>query len=174
MEKESVPYTSREGRRADSSLGFKERINYLRQLSRLAWHDVRIKRFLKFCAVGASGTVIGLGLLALFVQVAGLNKTASVAISYEISIITNFILNELWTFRDRRTHGRRSFLTRGLKFHLVSLVGGGINLGVFAMAYKIGGVYYILSEVIATAVAMLWNFFFNVAWTWRGKPGDTT
>lgn len=163
-----VPYTFRE--RGKSNLTSKEQINYLKHLSKLAWYDGGLKRFVKFCAVGASGTVVGLGLLALFVQVAGLNKTVSVAISYEIAIVNNFLLNESWTFSDRRTRGQKSFLMRGLKFNLVSLVGGGINLGVFSLAYKIGGVYYILSEVLAIAVAMLWNFFSNVTWTWRTKP----
>jgi len=165
-----VPYTFRGRERGKSNLTFKQQINYLRHFSRLAWYDGGLKRFVKFCTVGASGTVVGLGFLALFVQVASLNKTVSVAASYEIAIINNFILNELWTFRDRRTPGQKSFLMRGLKFNLVSLVGGGINLGVFSLAYKMGGIYYILSEVIAIAVAMLWNFFSNVTWTWRTQP----
>ncbi len=166
-----VPYAFKEREGGKSNLTAKEQIKYLKHLSRLAWYDGGTKRFVKFCAVGASGTVVGLGLLALFVEAGGLKETLSVAMSYEISIITNFILNELWTFSDRRTPGLKSFTMRGLKFNLVSLVGFGINLGVFSLAYKIGGIYYILSEVIATAVAMFWNFFSNITWTWRTQSG---
>ena len=167
-----VPYTFRERERGKSNLTAKEQINYLKHLSRLVWDEGGVKRFIKFCMVGASGTGVNLGLLALLVEVAGLNATLAVGISYEISIITNFILNEFWTFRDKRTPGLKSFLVRGLKFNLVSLVGWGINLAVFSLAYRIAGVYYILSEVIAIAVAMLWNFFSNVTWTWQTKARE--
>jgi dolichol-phosphate mannosyltransferase len=165
-----VPYTFKERERGKSNLTAKEQINYLKHLYQLARYDGGIKRFLKFCVVGASGTGVNLGLLALFVEIGGLNEILSVALSYEISIITNFILNDFWTFSDRRTPGWRSFLTRGYKFNLVSLVGWGINLAVFAIAFKIVEIQYILSEVLAIACAMLWNFFANVLWTWRVKP----
>ncbi len=167
-----VPYTFKERERGKSNLTSKEQINYLQHLSRLAWYDGGIKRFIKFCIVGASGTGVNLGFLALFVEVAGLTEILAVALSYEISIISNFILNELWTFSDRRTPGLNSFVIRGLKFNLVSLVGWGINMAAFTICFKVIGINYIVSEVIAIAFAMLWNFFSNVTWTWRTKPKE--
>jgi dolichol-phosphate mannosyltransferase len=123
--------------------------------------------------VGASGAGVNLGFLALFVEVAGLDKIIAQVPSYEISILTNFALNEAWTFRDRRLPGTRSVLVRAVKFNLVSLVGWGINFAVYTLALKVAGINYIVSQVIAIAVAMMWNFFSNVTWTWRTKPrGD--
>jgi dolichol-phosphate mannosyltransferase len=165
-----VPYTFKERERGKSNLTAKEQINYLKHLYRLAWDEGGIKRFLKFCVVGASGAGVNLGFLALFVEVAGLNKIVAQIPSYEISILTNFAFNEFWTFSDRRTPGLGPFLMRALKFNLVSLVGWGINLAVYALALKVAGINYIVSQVIAIAVAMMWNFFSNVAWTWKTKP----
>lgn len=119
--------------------------------------------------VGASGFCVNLGLLALFVEVAGMNKVWAQVPSYQISIWTNFAFNEFWTFSDRRTPGTRSFLIRAIKFNLVSQVGWGINLGVYYLALKVVGIHYIVSEIIAIAVAMMWNFFSNVIWTWKTK-----
>lgn len=167
-----VPYTFKERERGKSNLSAKEQINYLKHLYRLAWDDGGIKRFLKFCVVGVSGAGVSLGFLALFVAVAGLNKIVAQIPSYEISILTNFAFNEFWTFGDRRTPGLESFLMRALKFNLVSLVGWGINLAVYALALKVAGINYLVSQVIAIAVAMMWNFFFNVAWTWKIKPKE--
>jgi dolichol-phosphate mannosyltransferase len=101
------------------------------------------------------------------VEVAGSNKIIAQIPSYEISILTNFAFNEFWTFSDRRTPGLRSFLIRALKFNLVSLIGWGINMAVYSLALKVAGINYIVSQVIAIAVAMLWNFFSNVLWTWK-------
>ncbi len=162
-----VPYIFKERERGRSNLTAKEQINYLKHLYRLAWDDGGIKRFIKFCVVGASGAGVNLGFLALFVEVAGVNKIVAQIPSYEISILTNFAFNEFWTFSDRRTPGLSPFLVRALKFNLVSLVGWGINLAVYALALKVAGINYIVSQVIAIAVAMLWNFFSNVFWTWR-------
>jgi dolichol-phosphate mannosyltransferase len=167
-----VPYTFKERERGKSNLTAKEQINYLKHLYRLAWDDGGLKRFLKFCVVGVSGAGVNLGFLALFVEVAGLNKIVAQVPSYEISILTNFAFNEFWTFSDRRTPGLKPFLMRALKFNMVSLVGWGINFAVYTLALKVAGINYIVSQVIAIAVAMMWNFFSNVAWTWKTKPKE--
>ncbi len=164
-----VPYTFKERERGKSNLTFREQLNFVKHLCRLAWFEGDIKRFVKFGMVGASGAGVNLGLLALFVQVAGMDEIVSVALSYEISILTNFMLNEIWTFRDRRVPGRKSLLIRAVKFNMVSLVGWAINLAVFSMVFKIAGIHYIVSEIIAIGAATLWNFFANVKWTWRPR-----
>jgi dolichol-phosphate mannosyltransferase len=167
-----VPYTFKERERGRSNLTAKEQINYLKHLSRLAWHDGGLKRFVKFCIVGISGFGVNVGLLALFVEIVGMNKVWAQVPSYQISILTNFAFNELWTFSDRRTPGLRSFLMRAIKFNLVSQVGWGINLGVYYLALNRAGIYYIVSQIIAIAVATMWNFFSNVIWTWKTKPKE--
>lgn len=48
----------------------------------------------------------------------------------ELSIISNFLLNDRWTFKDRR-HAERPFWRRGLDFHVISLVGALMQLVVF-------------------------------------------
>ncbi|MFC2058018.1 glycosyltransferase [Chloroflexota bacterium] len=166
-----VPYTFRNRERGKSNLNAREQISYLKHLYRLAKSKGWIVRFLKFCAVGVSGAGVNLGLLRLFVEVAGLQENLAVAISYQISILSNFALNEVWTFRDRRIPGRKSVFVRATKFILVSEVGWGINMAVFALMFNVAGIYYIVAEVIAIAVAMMWNFISNVAWTWRTEPG---
>ncbi|MEE2755618.1 MAG: GtrA family protein [Myxococcota bacterium] len=87
--------------------------------------------FLKFCTVGASGVVVNLGMLALLRQLDTRSSFAS-AIAIFISIITNFIMNELWTFRDRRTTS--GMVMRALRFQLVSLVGALVQWTVFLVS----------------------------------------
>ncbi len=167
-----VPYTFKERERGESNLTLKEEVNFLKHLLQLVRFEGMVPRFIKFCIVGASGAAVNLGLLALFVEVFGLNETLAVVISYEISILNNFVWNELWTFRDRRYTGGWSILGRAVKFNVVSLGGFAINLAVFSLLFNVLDVFYILSEALAILCAMLWNFFVNVKWTWRAKRGD--
>ncbi len=164
-----VPYTFKERERGKSNLTIREELNFLKHLGRLGWIEGDIKRFIKFCTVGASGAGVNLGLLAFFVEVVGLYETLAVVISYEISILNNFIWNELWTFRDKRASAGGSVLSRAIKFNLVSLGGFSINLAVFALLFNLFGVFYIISEAVAILSAMLWNFFANLKWTWRAR-----
>jgi dolichol-phosphate mannosyltransferase len=164
-----VPYTFKERERGKSNLTLREQLNFLRHVSRLAWFDRDIKRFLKFCVVGASGTFVYLGLLALFTETAGLFYVLSAALAYEISIVNNFTWNELWTFRDKRASAGGSILIRALKFNLVSLIGLGIHEAVLTFFTEVTGLFYILSAIIAIFCAVIWNFFANVKWTWRSR-----
>jgi len=141
-------------------------------------------RFLKFCAVGASGVLVNLGCLALLADVLGLNQNLSAALAIELSINTNFAVNELWTFRDRRRDAGR-VSRRWLKFHLVSAVGAALQWLTFvtlnfAVASALGvgwrllegadvGSWIYVSQLAGIAVATLWNFFANFYWTWRQR-----
>jgi len=167
-----VPYIFKERERGKSNLTFNEQLNFLKHLSHLAWFEGKIKRLIKFCIVGASGFCVNLGLLAIFVEVVGMHKVWAQIPSYQISILTNFMFNDFWTFSDRRTPGLKSFLIRAVKFNLVSQVGWGINISVYYVALNFAGIYYIVSQIIAVAVATMWNFFSNLIWTWRQKQGE--
>ena len=147
-------------------------LNNPKHLFRLVWDNAGIRRFLKFCITGGIATGINLGLLALFVEKAGLDKILSAVLSFAISIPASFALNEIWTFRERRGLSQTSLLVRIVKFILLGLVGWGINIAVYSLSLKVVGIYYIISEMIAIVVTVLWNFFSNSRWTWTTKPGD--
>jgi putative flippase GtrA len=87
-------------------------------------------RFIKFCTVGASGVVVNLALLACFAEGLGIQVNLASALAIEASINSNFFINELWTFKDRRQRAV-GVLRRLLRFHLVSVVGGVIQWSVF-------------------------------------------
>jgi putative flippase GtrA len=144
-------------------------------------------RFLKFCTVGASGVLVNLGCLALLADLVGLNQNLSAALAIEVSINTNFLVNELWTFRDRSARAGR-LSRRWIKFHLVSAVGAALQwltfvISNFALASvydaewtlrggaEIGNWIY-FSQLVGIGVATLWNFFANFYWTWRQRPSE--
>jgi putative flippase GtrA len=87
------------------------------------------RRFMKFAAVGATGVFVNLGTLALLRRLHVHTNLAS-ALAIELSILSNFTINHLWTFGDRRG-AQVSLLHHGAKFHLVSAAGGLLQFAVF-------------------------------------------
>jgi dolichol-phosphate mannosyltransferase len=132
------------------------------------------RRFIKFCIVGGSGVPVNLlctwiGYHAVF---AALEQTWRRAAAYllgiGISIFTNFLLNDLWTWRDREK-ATRGFLGRVARFYLVSSVAAALQFGV-AMGLSEGlGLHYLLAQLAGIALATAINFLVNNLWTFRGK-----
>ena len=88
------------------------------------------RRFAKFGAVGATGVIVNLGTLAVLRKFAVHTNLAS-AIAIELSILSNFLINHLWTFGDRRSEGGPTLGHHLFRFHLVSLGGGIIQFVIF-------------------------------------------
>lgn len=87
-------------------------------------------RFIKFGIVGASGVVVNLLALWVFQQL-GIRSSFASALAIQVSILSNFLINDGWTFRDRRVG---NIVARATRFQLVSLVGAGVQWVVFLLA----------------------------------------
>jgi dolichol-phosphate mannosyltransferase len=170
-----VPYTFRVRERGKSKLSARQQIDYLKHLYSLMRRTGELVRFLKFCLVGASGVLVNQGLLWLLTQDVGLRSGLRLslpsAIAIECSILSNFTLNDFFTFPDRRLQGWKSFLMRLGRFNMVSLPGLAINMGILLLlTNQFGGEeYYLLFmfNLCGIAVAMLWNYLVNSWWTWK-------
>jgi dolichol-phosphate mannosyltransferase len=126
-----------------------------------------LKILIKFIAVGLTGVVVNEGIYLLLTRFGGMAAYDywAVAIGIEVSIITNFILNDTFTFAKHRAG--RSFLGRLLKFNLICITGALIQEGVFLLFTRVFGVYDLLSNFIGIVAAFLWNYFVNRNWTWK-------
>ncbi len=164
---EEVPYTFKERERGESNLTFREQLNYLKHLSRLAWYDGDVKRFLKFCVVGTTGFGVNLGFFWILTRIAHLYDLLALIIALEISILSNFALNDLWTFRDKRTGGLKALVVRAVKFNMVSSGAVAIYYAVYTPLTRLLEVYDHLALLFAIFVGLVWNFMMNFLWTWK-------
>jgi len=156
-----VPYRFGLRKKGESKLGGKVIKEYLKMLIRELWSQYG--KFIRFCIVGGSGVVVNIGLLYLLTEFGGLYYLFSSALAIETSIITNFILNNYWTWKNKH----KGFFNRLVKFNLVSLVALVINIGILFFMTEIMGVWYILSNLIGILISMLINFWFNDKWTFK-------
>ena len=123
------------------------------------------KTFIKFAIVGASGVLVNLGFFSLFLMME-INKYIASPIAIELSIIWNFLLNNYWTFRWRKTGSRTRI--RGLKFNLVSVIALGVSYGTFvALSIAFPDTKPQFHQLIGIVPATLVNYFLNSYWTFR-------
>jgi len=128
------------------------------------------RRFIKFNLVGLTGVLVNEGLLVLLVAYGAYYLSAS-AVAIEVSILSNFVLNDLWTFRDRR-HGH--VVTRLLKFNGLMLVGLAVNLAILYFGTDYLGINYALSNLAGIAVAFLVRYWLSVKYAWIKKEEEST
>ena len=127
------------------------------------------QRFIKFNLVGLTGVLVNEGLLVLFVS-SGVYYLYASAIAIEASIISNFVLNDLWTFRDRR-HGH--VVARLLKFNGLMLVGLAVNLAILYLGTDIMNINYAVSNLLGIAVAFLVRYWLSVKYAWIKKEEES-
>lgn len=140
------------------------RKDYLKHLDNLVRDKREIYRFLKFCLVGLSGIFVNMSLLWFLTEVAGLYYLISSAFAIEISILSNFVLNDQWTFLGIKTQNH--VLLRVLKFNTVYIAGLAINITILLVLTELIGVYYLISNLFGICSATLFNFFFAKKWVW--------
>lgn len=162
-----VPYIFEDRSAGQSKLNPGQQIDYLKHLFSLMARTGELGMLIKFMLVGLSGVVVNVGVYWLLTRFGGLAAYdyLAVVIGIEVSIITNFILNDTFTFAKRRAG--KPFMGRLLKFNLICLTGAAIQWGLFMLFTRVFGVYDLLSNFIGIVVAFLWNYFVNRNWTWK-------
>lgn len=149
--------------RGESKLGLSDIIEFIWN----AWW-IRLqssKTFIKFAIVGASGVVVNLGVFTALLAM-GMNKFLASPLAIEVSIFSNFLLNNYWTFRWRKTKDR--VRTKGLKFNAVSFVSLGVSYATFlAVSAAFPALPPQIPQLVGIFPAMLVNYFLNSYWTFR-------
>ena len=115
----------------------------------------------KFCAVGATGYAINLGVYWLLIN-AGVHYLLAAVCSFLVAVTNNYIWNRQWTFRGQRGHVG----AQGARFFVVSLLALGANLLCLHLLIGLG-----LGKLVAQAIAIVLvtpvNFIGNKLWSFR-------
>lgn len=124
------------------------------------------KKFFKFGLVGLSGIVVNEGILIFLKEYAGFSIPVSGLLAIELSILNNFVWNDLWTFKSLKQPKLSRWYHRLLSFQVVSVGGAAINFGILNGLTLIMGTDYRISNIIGILIAFAWNFLINRRITW--------
>ncbi len=124
-------------------------------------------RFLLFAMIGALG--VGTHLLTLWFATHVLFTAFAVAQSTAtmVAMTGNFLLNNLFTYRDRRLRGRR-LLTGLVSVYAVCGAGAAANVGVASLLA--GQHSWWLAGLAGAAVSVVWNYAMSSIFTWSPRP----
>ena len=125
------------------------------------------RRFVRFGLVGLSGVGVKTGTLWVLVSILDANPFVGALISTEISILTNFALNDHWTFRDARSSA--PYARRAANYHAVTLTGAVASIAIFAGLTQWLGMQYMLSNLIAIGAGTLSNYVLSLRFAWSVK-----
>lgn len=151
----------------------------------LGWLRTNRTRLLKFASVGASGVLVNLLVFELCFRLllpSALSGdprfTTANAAGLLISIFTNFILNDLWTWGDRQKGTRRDTLIRLGKYYVTASAAGLAQLAVAWLSFRLLWSHIELiafeinlspsiSVITGIGVAMFLNFAASHLWAFR-------
>ena len=127
-------------------------------------------RFIRFGTVGASGTVVNLGVLylaqeSLFAGVASpdMRLNLSLALAIFLATVNNFGWNRLWTWHDRKHHHTRPLILQFVQYSTACWVSIVIQ---FALTRILATeLHYLAANLIAIVSASVFNYFINDRWT---------
>ncbi len=166
-----VPYTFRTRTAGESKLSGKVVFQYLEQLWRLSWIGrVFSGRLLKFGLVGSSGVLVNLIVMALLLKLTNFDDWRVSALASLIANLSNYVLNNKWTFADRTHRGWN--MLKGYLFYLVMSAAGLVtstgtyavltwSLGRLHVSQNLTGIYVSLVALSLQLIAILLGMFFN-------------
>ena len=127
-------------------------------------------RPIKFLIVGIIGVVVNEGMLALLHTYSHDLEIISL-ISIELSILSNYLLNAFWTFRDRSTREGtlNSFSMKELlKYNLVAL--GGLMVNIITLVLLTSyGIEYLESNLVGIVLGFILNYIGSEKIVWKFK-----
>jgi dolichol-phosphate mannosyltransferase len=124
-------------------------------------------RFLLFCAVGLTGVVVHMAVLAMALDAAELRFSAAQAVATIAAITWNFVLNNRLTYSDQRLTGWRFF--KGLLwFQVICSVGAVSNVGAATWIYNSGPGWWV-AGLGGALMGAVWNYVVSAAFVWRQR-----
>src|SRR5215831_2311826 len=122
------------------------------------------EQLLKFCAVGATGYVVNLGVFALLVRGLDVHYIPAAIVSFLVAVTNNYVWNRVWTFRQERGH----VAYQGMRFLVVSTLALGANLLVLQLLVG-AGMDKIAAQAIAIVLVTPVNFIGNKLWSFAPR-----
>ena len=158
-----IEFSSRKG--GDSKLALRDQIEFLLNIPRLGFRN--LEDFMKYSLVGVSGVFVNLGLYLFLTRYYEISEVVAPLIAIESALISNFLLNNFWTFGKRIKQSR--IRVKFIKFHLVSGLSALINYSVFLILFLVFGLFDILANLIGIGLAAIVNYLINSNWTWKNN-----
>jgi dolichol-phosphate mannosyltransferase len=121
-------------------------------------------RFLMFSLIGGLGVFVHFAILTVALKILGTGFTAGQSIATGLSMVFNFALNNVLTYRDRRLRGWAWFGGL-LSFMAACSIGAAANIGIAAYLFE-QHTQWALAALAGVVVGAVWNYAVTQLYTW--------
>ena len=128
-----------------------------------------ILKIVKFMVVGTLGTFVNLAFLYLFTDIFKIYYIISEIIAFFISVIHNYLLNKIWTFKEEF---KEQLINKYFRYTTICLISLLSNLSMLFILVEFYHIWYIYAEILATGGSSLINFLGSLLWTFRKPKGE--
>ena len=159
-----VPIIFKDRVKGKSKLTLRDQIEFLVSITKITYRYS--EDFIRYCLVGLVGMLVNIGAYLLLNRYFQIPLQAASLIAIEISIVSNFLLNNYWTFKTRPK--KLSMIRRMLNFHIAAGISGLLFYYLFFLLLTtVLGINDVLSILLATTTGTISNYTINSLWTWR-------
>lgn len=116
--------------------------------------------FVKYATVGVIGTLIHTLILSFCVEVLEFVPIISTCIGFLFSLIVSYILNSLWTFKQKN---KNSFF----KYFITCSLGLVINVLIMFIVVDLLKYLYLIGQALAIIIVPVFNFFLSKKWVFN-------
>ncbi|MGB8601904.1 MAG: glycosyltransferase [Rhizomicrobium sp.] len=124
-------------------------------------------RFIFFAIVGATGIVVNMAVLNFAIFALHDGFTLSKAIATAVSMVSNFLLNNSLTYRDKRLRGIH-MLTGFIGFCIFGAIGAITDVGMASQLYAHHEVWW-MAGLAGAVMSVLWNYAMSSMFIWRTR-----
>ncbi|MFD0757674.1 GtrA family protein [Arthrobacter ulcerisalmonis] len=121
---------------------------------------------IRFLLVGGLSFALDLGLLVILHEVVGVDLAIATPIAFVTSLVFNFLLQRLFTFRSD-SHGATSAAK-----YLALVVFNILVTEVLVTGFHAVGWSYIVGKATATIITTVWNYFLYKKWIFKRTTTD--
>ena len=165
-----VPLNFRARNAGVSKASMARGLEYLSHIADLFWYVPSAGRFWKFALVGISGVLVNMLTLITLVEYFDANPTVAWMVAVGLSVLSNFLLNNAFTWRDIRHSSRIHFLLRGALAYPVAIVALGANFAVYYPVIKHVSAdfpYYAIAAFLGIIAGTSANFILSSRFIFR-------
>ena len=142
-------------------------VSYLISIYELTIGKVISIQFLKYSFVGLFGIAVNQAGLWCSIQYLRLPSEHSLIVGIQLSIITNFFLNNYWTFSNKSLLGFLPLLRGLIKFNTICLMGAIINYSVALFLETRFAISIYWGNLVGIMMSTIWNYIVNIELTWK-------
>jgi dolichol-phosphate mannosyltransferase len=162
-----VPYEFRSRQRGESKLDLMALWEFLLLLLDKSVGRYIPVRLISFGMIGGCGVLVHVSVLATLFKLLNTDfLTAQIGGTFA-AITSNFVLNNLLTYRDQRLTGLK-FLRGWISFNLICAIGAVANVGIARWIYSTHSMW-LADGLVGIAVGVVWNYSMSSMFTWNRR-----